>query len=139
MSNHLLGRAAQLALAGYLLTSHAAATPDRDFALGQGATGAVCQAVQEFDDPAIQLRGARAWSIHCRGYTALFGRLYSFSRSGPQSIADGSLWRTALGQRAKCEAPQAATVAGVKNAQRAVCQSVPGNVPYSVYTLEDGD
>src|SRR5262249_46378357 len=60
-------------------------------------------------------------------------------RSGPQSIAAGSLWRTALAQRAKCEAPQAATVAGVKKVQRAVCQSMPGNVPYAVYTLEDGD
>ena len=130
---------AGFAMGGLLLTSGAAATPDKDFPLGQSATGAVCQAVQEFDDPAIQLRGARAWSIHCRGYTAVFGRLYAFSRSGPQSIADGSLWQTALAQRAKCEAPQAATIAGLSNVRRAVCTSLPGNVSYSVYTLEDGD
>lgn len=117
----------------------AGAAPDRDFPLGQSATGAVCEAVQEFEDPAIQLRGARAWSIHCRGYTAVFGRLYAFERSGPRSIGASSVWRTGLGQRAKCGSAQPATVAGLSNVQRAVCQSVPGGVAYAVYTLQAGD
>jgi CHAT domain-containing protein len=128
-----------LTVAGLMLASSAAAAPNRDFPLGQSATGAVCEAVQEFDDPAVQLRGARAWSIHCRGYSAVFGRLYSFEQSGPKSTADGSFWRTSLSERAKCGAPQTATIAGLKNALRAVCQSVPGGVAYSVYTLIDGD
>jgi CHAT domain-containing protein len=125
--------------AGLLHSPAATASPNRDFPLGQSATGAVCEAVQEFDDPAVQVRGARAWSIHCRGYTAIFGRLYAFERDGSKSVAAGSAWSTALAERAKCGAPQAATIAGLNNAQRAVCQSVPGGVAYSVYTRADGD
>ena len=128
-----------LLVAGLMLSSATTASPNRDFPLGQSATGAVCEAVQEFDDPAVQVRGARAWSIHCRGYTAIFGRLYAFERDGSKSVASGSAWSTALAERAKCAAPQAATIAGLNNAQRAVCQSVPGGVAYSVYTRADGD
>jgi len=132
----ILSFATILAMLG---ASPASAIPNRDFPLGQSATGAVCQAVQEFDDPAIQLRGARAWSIHCRGYTAVFGRIYSFEREGPKSIAGDSLWHAGLVERAKCAAPQGASITGLSNVQRAACQSVPGGVSYNVYTLANGD
>jgi CHAT domain-containing protein len=130
---------ALLFVAGLLLPSEAVASPNRDFPLGQSASGAVCEAVQEFEDPAIQMRGARAWSIHCRGYTAVFGHLYSFERDGTKSIAPDSIWRVGLGDRAKCGTAQAANVTGLSNAQSTGCVSVPGGVPYAVYTYASGD
>ena len=132
-------RSVLVAFALFALATPSAASPNRDFPLGQSATGAVCEATQEFDDPAIQLRGARAWSIHCRGYTAIFGRLYAFERDGAKSIASDSVWHAGLGDRAKCAAEQSASIAGLNNVKRAACQSVPGGVAYSVYTIENGD
>ncbi|MBV9330722.1 MAG: CHAT domain-containing protein [Alphaproteobacteria bacterium] len=134
-----IGLAIGCLAATLLRASPAAALADRDFPLGQSATGAVCEALQDFEDPAIQKRGARAWSIHCRGYTAAFGRLYIFSREGQQSIAKDSAWRSGLAERAKCDSPAPAQIAGLSNVERAVCHSIPGGVSYSVYTQSDGD
>jgi CHAT domain-containing protein len=136
----LLGTLALLAACATIFVTPALAAPNQDFPLGQSASsGAVCQAVQEFQDPAIQFRGAKAWSIHCRGWDVALGRLYAFDRDGPHAIGPDSVWQAQLAQRAKCGAAQNAAVAGLDGVQRRTCQSVPGDVAYSAYTIVQGD
>jgi CHAT domain-containing protein len=130
---------AAIAAATGTIATPALAAPDRDFPLGQSATGVVCEAVQEYEDDAVQVRGARAWSIHCRGYTAIFGHIYSFERDAPSMIGAGSVWRKELAERANCGEGQAVPIAGISGATRTPCKSIPGGVTYQVYTQVDGD
>ena len=60
------------------------------------ASGAVCQAVRDYDDPVVQAAGRRAWNIRCRGWEGSLGRLYALPKA-----TDAGVWETALADGAK--------------------------------------
>ncbi|HEY5290419.1 MAG TPA: hypothetical protein VIJ59_10350, partial [Caulobacteraceae bacterium] len=112
----------------------ASAIPADEFLLGQSArTGAVCSAMRDYEDPAVQLRGAAAWSVRCRGWGGDLGHLYLYQRA-KGALADGAPWRTALAARAKCEAAAPLSLAGVPGAVESRCVTVKGQTPYAAYT-----
>lgn len=97
--------------------------------LGQSATsGAVCQAVRDYDDPVVQAAGRRAWNIRCRGWEGSLGRLYAL----PQAAA-ASAWEPALAARAACSTAKSETVAGLGSVNRRACRSAAGQAPYLAY------
>lgn len=100
--------------------------------LGQSAaSGAVCQAVRDYDDPVVQAAGRRAWSIRCRGWEGSLGRLYALPKA-----RDAQAWDAALGARAQCSAGKAGSVAGVGPVSRRACRSAAGQAPYVAYTAD---
>src|SRR4051812_17567270 len=104
VGRNLLALAASMGLLTSVGSAVAAASnaPDQ-FPLGQsGQSGAVCQAVRNDDDPAAQLRGARAWEVRCRGWDGALGRLYSYSYKGAPEIAANGAWSTNLAKHADC-------------------------------------
>lgn len=93
--------------------------------LGQSsASGAVCQAVRDYDDPVVQAAGRRAWSIWCRGWEGSLGRLYALPKA-----ADAGAWQAALGGRAECSEAKSQTVAGLGAVDRRACRSAAGQAP----------
>lgn len=115
-----------------------ASVPHGDFPLGQTDSGAICTAVQDPDDTAVQMRGARAWSIHCLGFEAVFGHIYAYEENGQDAVAAGGPWQKALASRADCPAFTAANLSGAGNAQSAVCKPKRGGVEYRAYYTTDG-
>ena len=104
--------------------------PDQ-FPLGQsGESGAVCQAVRNADDPAAQMRGARAWDVRCRGWDGALGHLYAYSYQGAPHIAAGGAWATNLAQHADCDPSVVAEVKGWGDAKRAQCKAFSAKIPY---------
>jgi len=102
--------------------------------LGQSAaSGAVCQAVRDYDDPVVQAAGRRAWSIRCRGWEGSLGRLYALPKS-----ADAGVWQTALAARAECADPKSAALAGLGAVDRRACHSAAGKAPYLAYVADKG-
>lgn len=102
--------------------------------LGQSAaSGAVCQAVRDYDDPVVQSAGRRAWNIRCRGWDGSLGRLYAL----PQATA-GDAWSTALAGRAVCAEAKSETVAGLGGVNRRACRSAAGKAPYLAYAANRG-
>ncbi|HXJ02271.1 MAG TPA: CHAT domain-containing protein [Micropepsaceae bacterium] len=118
-----------------------AATAPELFPLGQsGASGAVCQAARAYDDPAAQIRYAKAWTITCRGWSGVpLGYVYTFVANDPSVIGPGSPWQNALRARAACGNPQPANVPELPGATRAACESAAGKVPYSLYQATTGN
>jgi len=103
--------------------------------LGQSAaSGAVCQAVRDYDDPVVQAAGRRAWSIRCRGWEGSLGRLYALPKA-----SDASAWETALTSRAECAADaKSQAVAGLGGVNRRACRSAAGKAPYVTYVSTKG-
>jgi CHAT domain-containing protein len=102
--------------------------------LGQSAaSGAVCQAVRDYDDPVVQSAGRRAWNIRCRGWEGSLGRLYAL----PQAAGAGP-WETALATRAECSDAKSETVAGLGAVNRRACRSAAGKAPYLAYASNKG-
>ena len=103
--------------------------------LGQsGASGAVCQAVRDYDDPVVQAAGRRAWNIRCRGWEGSLGRLYALPKA-----SDTGVWETALQTRAECDsAARSETVAGLGAVNRRACRSAAGKAPYLAYASGKG-
>lgn len=101
-SGHKGGWIAGLVALGLIAIAQAAqSAPRNDFALGQSArSGAVCQAVRDFDDPLAARAGLRAWQVMCRGWTQTLGRIYAFHGDG---AAAALVWRKSLTERADCE------------------------------------
>lgn len=130
----------RIVLAAALLFSAPAfaSVPHGDFPLGQTDSGAICTAVQDPDDAAVQMRGARAWSIHCLGFEAVFGHIYAYGEFGADAVAAKGPWQTALAARADCPAFAAANLAGVSGAQSAICKPHRGGVEYRAYSVVDG-
>jgi CHAT domain-containing protein len=97
--------------------------------LGRGASsGAVCQAVRDYDDPVAQRPGGRAWVIRCQGWDTPIGRLYL------APTASGlAPWRKALAGRAECKPGTAEGLAGLSNVTRAACRLGDTKAPYLVY------
>lgn len=125
------------ALAGAALAGPAVAGPPPElFALGQsGTSGAVCEAVRDYQDPLGQGGDARAWRIRCRGYTATLGRIYRLP------AAQAPAWTQALAARADCARPDSAP--GLPGATLATCRLArPGatgeGAPYVVFAAEAG-
>ncbi|MBL8773505.1 MAG: CHAT domain-containing protein [Phenylobacterium sp.] len=124
-----------LALAGALLLASPAATQTRAdlIPLGQSAaSGAVCQAVRDYDDPLVQAAGRRAWNIRCRGWEGSLGRLYTFEGG------DAGAWETSLGARAQCADQKSETVAGLGPVTRRACRAARTNAPYLAYNARRG-
>lgn len=102
--------------------------------LGQSAaSGAVCQAVRDYDDPVVQAAGRRAWNIRCRGWEGSLGRLYALPKA-----ADAGAWEAALATRADCAASKSETVAGLGLVNRRACRSAAGKAPYLAYASGKG-
>jgi hypothetical protein len=116
-----------------LLTAAGAATaaPSRAdlIPLGRSAgSGAVCQAVRDYEDPAVQAAGRRAWNIRCRGWDGSLGRLYVLpARDG------ASPWETALATRAVCAAAKPQDLADLDEVARRACRSAAAKSPYLAY------
>src|SRR5271156_5567476 len=110
-----------------------AGVPRGDFPLGQTDSGAICTAVQDPDDNAVQMRGARAWSIHCLGFEAVFGHIYAYEDNGADAVGANSPWQKALATRADCPAFAPANLTGVSGAQSAICKPRRGGVEYRAY------
>jgi len=102
--------------------------------LGQSAaSGAVCQAVRDYDDPAVQAADRRAWSIRCRGWEGSLGRIYVLPKA-----ADAGVWETSLSARAACDAAKAEQVVGLGPVNRRACRSTAGQAPYLAYASNKG-
>ena len=121
------------------VTPAAAEVPHTDFALGRTDAGAICTAVLNLDDAAGQLRGARAWDIRCRGFDGVFGHVYVYEDGGAAAVAAGGLWQKSLAARADCSGAQPVPMAGLKNAQEAVCKKTHSTVEYRAWSAVDGD
>ncbi len=125
-------------LAGLMLAASAqaaSAAPREDFALGQSArSGAVCQAVRDFDDPLAAKAGLRAWQVMCRGWSQTLGRIYVFHSDGAAAQA----WRTALGERATCEPGGNVPDPVLSKTTLATCKSKPLGVNYVAYEAHEG-
>lgn len=132
----LLAAAATLGLLAVMGGAVAApANPPDQFPLGQsGQSGAVCQAIRDPDDPAVQMRGARAWEVRCRGWDGALGRLYAYSYKGEAQIEAGGAWPTSLAKHASCASATAAAVKGVGGARRADCKAFSAQVAYVAYS-----
>jgi CHAT domain-containing protein/tetratricopeptide (TPR) repeat protein len=129
LTRPILGAASALGVA-VLLAGAAFAQVRGDIApLGRGSSsGAVCQAVRDYDDPVAQHPGGRAWVIRCEGWDTPIGRLYW----APTSAALAP-WRKALAARTECKAASAETLAGLVNVTRAACRLGGAKAPYLVY------
>ena len=118
-----------------LFASGAAASPREDFALGQsGHSGAVCEAVRDWDDPAASAQGARAWQVKCRGWTQTLGRLYLL----PGAAKAQAAWRTALMARADCQTAKPLPAGGLAGESVAACKLKGSGAPYVVYAAQRG-
>lgn len=99
-----------------------------------GASGAVCQAVRDYDDPVVQAAGRRAWNIRCRGWEGSLGRLYALPKA-----ADAGAWEAALKERAECDADaKSESVTGLGPVTRRACRSTAGKAPYLAYNSGRG-
>ncbi len=98
-----------------------------------GASGAVCQAVRDYDDPVVQGAGRRGWNIRCRGWEGSLGRLYVLPKA-----TDSGVWETALKTRAECTESKQGNVASVGAVTRRACRSAAGKAPYLAYSSSRG-
>lgn len=114
------------------LAGAAAAQPREEvFPLGLSAqSGAVCEAVRDYEDPAVQGRAAKAWRVRCRGFDGALGRLYRLPAGTDAGTAT----------RATCQGAESASVggAGLTDARRAACRATPSGATYVAYTAARG-
>jgi CHAT domain-containing protein len=97
------------------------------------ASGAVCQAVRDYDDPVVQGAGRRAWNVRCRGWEGNLGRLYVL----PQPEAVGA-WQQALSGRATCQDAKTQALGGLSTVSRRPCTGAAARAPYVVYEARKG-
>ncbi|MDB5423941.1 MAG: hypothetical protein JWQ29_1357 [Phenylobacterium sp.] len=122
-----------LALTG-LATAGQAQTRADLIPLGRSsASGAVCEAVRDYDDPVVQGVGRRAWSVRCRGWESSLGRLYVLPAAGDQV-----LWTEALGKRAICTEGKAQSLTGLGSVTRSPCHMTTGKAAYVTYQARKG-
>ena len=120
-------------LTGVLTAGAATAAPLPElFPLGQsGASGAVCEAVRDYQDALGQGADAKAWRLRCRGYSSALGRIYQLP------AGQKAAWTAALRTRAECSAPEAAP--GGLPATLATCRMGGAQgAPYVVFVAEKG-
>lgn len=127
----VLGGAALLV--GWTQAAHAQTRADL-IPLGRSAaSGAVCEAVRDYDDPVVQAAGRRGWSVRCRGWDTSLGRLYVL----PNAAAEAA-WSEALAARANCMAPKAETLGGLGAVSRRACHATGSNATYLSYGAKKG-
>jgi CHAT domain-containing protein len=97
------------------------------------ASGAVCEAVRDYDDPVVQAQGRRGWNIHCRGWDVNLGRIYVLPNAAAQSA-----WSQALATRATCAAPKSETITGLGAVDRRACHAASSNATYLTYGAKKG-
>jgi CHAT domain-containing protein len=126
----LSGAAILMGLAG---AGHAQTRADL-IPLGRsGASGAVCEAVRDYDDPVVQAQGRRGWNIHCRGWEVSLGRLYVL----PNAAAE-TAWSQALARRAACAEPKSEALTGLGAVSRRACHATGSNATYVSYGARHG-
>src|SRR4051812_4047035 len=129
----LTGFAGALALATFPPATSAQTRADLVPLGSSAASGAVCQAVRDYDDPVVQGAGRRAWNIRCRGWEGSLGRLYAIEKG-----SDAGAWQTALTGRADCMDQKAAVVPGLSDVNRRACRSAGAKAPYLAYAARKG-
>ena len=97
------------------------------------ASGAVCEALRDYDDPVVQAAGRRGWNVRCRGWDVSLGRLYVL----PNGAAEAA-WTQALAARASCTAPKSETLAGLGVVSRRACHATNSNASYLSYGARKG-
>lgn len=97
------------------------------------ASGAVCEAVRDYDDPVVQAAGRRGWNVRCRGWEVSLGRLYVL----PNGAAE-TAWTQALAARAACASPKSETLAGLGAVSRRACHAANSNASYLSYGARKG-
>lgn len=97
------------------------------------ASGAVCEAVRDYDDPVVQAQGRRGWSVRCRGWDLSLGRIYVL----PNAAAE-TAWSLALAARAACGAPKAESLTGLGVVSRRACRATGSNATYLSYGAKRG-
>jgi CHAT domain-containing protein len=97
------------------------------------ASGAVCEAVRDYDDPVVQAAGRRAWSIRCRGWDTSLGRLYVL----PDAAAT-TAWSQSLATRATCAEARSEAVTGLGAVNRRACKNTAGGAAYLSYDGKKG-
>lgn len=128
------GLLASLAAAAVLGGTASAQTRADLIPLGQSAaSGAVCQAVRDYDDPVAQGAGRRAWNIRCRGWEGNLGRLYTL----PSADAVEA-WEGALSSRVECQTGKTESLAGLGATNRRACRGRSGQAPYLAYDARRG-
>jgi len=111
--------------------AHAAKPVPEVFALGQSrASGAICDASRDYQDPIAMAGTSKAWRVRCRGYSTALGRVYQLPTS--QKAA----WQSALAQRAECSTGTPAP--GGLPAKLSTCKLIQGGAPYVVFLAEQG-
>ncbi len=129
----LIAMGCVLALSGGAVSAQAQTRADL-IPLGRSsASGAVCEAVRDYDDPVVQAAGRRAWSIRCRGWETSLGRLYALP-----AAADEPVWSKALASRATCADGKSQDLAGLSSVNRRACRSASGQAPYVAYAARRG-
>jgi CHAT domain-containing protein len=96
------------------------------------ASGAVCEALRDYEDPVVQAQGRRAWNVRCRGWDVSLGRLYVL----PDAPAHQA-WDKSLAARATCAAPKSESIAGLGAVARRACRT-PTNATYVAYGAGKG-
>jgi CHAT domain-containing protein len=133
---HLLASGFALLAAG-LAAGQVRAAPRDDFNLGRSAiSGAVCEAVRDFDDPVALGAGRRAWQVRCRGWSQSLGRIYFLERDWQ---AAETAWRKSLAERADCDEASRKPLPKVAEATAVMCKSRPASASYVVYSAREGD
>ncbi|HEY3950699.1 CHAT domain-containing protein [Phenylobacterium sp.] len=131
----MLGAAALAAATSAIWAGGAQAQTRADLIpLGRsGASGAVCEAVRNYDDALVQAAGRRGWDIHCRGWDVNLGHIYVL----PNGEAEKA-WGQALAGRATCVEPKAEAIAGLGAVQRRACHAAGSNATYVAYGAKKG-
>ncbi len=120
-------------LLGWAQGAHAQTRADL-IPLGRSAaSGAVCEAVRDYDDPVVQAAGRRGWNIHCRGWDVSLGRLYVL----PNGAAEAA-WTQALAARASCALPKSETLTGLGAVSRSACHATNSKASYLSYGAKKG-
>jgi CHAT domain-containing protein len=113
-----------------------AGAPRDDFNLGRsGISGAVCQAIRDFDDKLGEGAGRRAWQLKCRGWSQTLGRIYYLERDSQAAEAE---WRKGLATRATCDEASRAPLPRAAGATSVSCKLMAGQANYLAYTARDG-
>ncbi|HEX3700089.1 MAG TPA: CHAT domain-containing protein [Phenylobacterium sp.] len=133
----LMAMSAAIALAGLAGSAptaiHAQTRADL-IPLGRSAaSGAVCEAIRDYDDPVVQAQGRRAWNVHCRGWDVNLGRIYVL----PNAAAE-TAWTQALAARATCAEPKPETIAGLGAVSRRACHATGSHATYLSYGARKG-
>jgi CHAT domain-containing protein len=134
IGKHLIGLAALTLAVSAGATASQAQTRADLIPLGRSsASGAVCEAVRDYDDPVVQGAGRRAWNVRCRGWETSLGRLYVLP-----AVGDQALWTAALGKRATCTEGKGQTLTGLGSVTRSACHATSGGAAYVTYKASKG-